>query len=278
VSTVYKDRIEILKTESKSLIGALRNLDLNDWDWPSACTGWSVGDVLGHLTGQDFSLRILRGLQGNVFPPEGSPQIDHHNEDDFAESIFNRGIDTKTELGNNLLGTFEQRVSDIIQVFEQIQPDQWDTLCYWPPGPEAVSTMLDMRISELTMHAWDIRSRLESSYQLSNSSVTVLIDTVIRAVRRAFRPDPDLIEQVRYRFIVQHDLESTVDIVLSKDGGAVANAGEESPDATFRCSGATYVMIMYGRLKPIRAASEGLLLCDNGRVSVEEFELRFKGG
>jgi uncharacterized protein (TIGR03083 family) len=271
-------RVQLLRIESEELNNFLRQLPDDAWDQASACQGWSIGDVIGHLTGQDFSLRILRGLQGNVLPPEGSPQIANHNEDDFAESIFNRGIATKTELGNNLLATFEQRVSDIIQVFEQVQPDQWDSLCYWPPGPETVSTMLDMRISELTMHAWDIRSRFESSYQLSNSSVTVLIDTVIRAVRRAFRSDPDLTEQVRYRFIIQHDVESTVDIVLSKDGGAIALADEESPDVTFRCSGATYAMIMYGRLKLTGAALEGLLLCDNGQVSVEEFESRFKGG
>ncbi|GIS81405.1 MAG: hypothetical protein CM1200mP15_00370 [Dehalococcoidia bacterium] len=65
---------------------------------PSACAGWSVGDVLGHLTGQDFSLRILRGLQGNISAPDGSPQVDNHDEDNFAKSIFDRGIATKLSL------------------------------------------------------------------------------------------------------------------------------------------------------------------------------------
>ena len=271
-------RVQLLRAESEELNNFLRQLSDNAWDQPSACRGWSVGDVLGHLTGQDFSLRILRGLQGNVLPPEGSPQIVSHNEDAFAESIFNRGISTKTELGNNLLATFEQRVSDIIQVFEQVRPDQWDTLCYWPPGPEAVSTMLDMRISELTMHAWDIMSRFDSDYHLSRGSVSVLMDTVDRAVRRAFRPDADLQNPKQYRFIVDHDNESEVDIVLSKNGGSVESARGDSHYATFRCDGETYVMIMYGRIKPMDATARGLLLCDNGQVSAEEFESRFKGG
>ena len=88
----HENRVKILSEESKSFIGYLSQLSLEDWDVPSACAGWSVGDVLGHLTGQDFSLRILRGLQGNISAPDGSPQVDNHDEDNFAKSIFDRGI------------------------------------------------------------------------------------------------------------------------------------------------------------------------------------------
>ena len=274
----HENRVKILSEESKSFIGYLSELSLDDWDVPSACAGWSVGDVLGHLTGQDFSLRILRGLQGNISAPDGSPQVDNHDEDNFAKSIFDRGIATKLQFGTLLLSTFEQRVSDIIEVFKQVKSDQWETLCYWPPGPEKISTMLDMRISELTMHAWDIRSRFEPDYHLSQGSVTVLMDTVNRAVRRAFRPDPDIEIPERYRFMVDHDGVREVDIVLSKNGGSVESAIGDSTSATFRCDGETYVMMMYGRIKPTEATARRLLNCDNASDMAAEFEGRFKGG
>tara|TARA_B100000029_G_scaffold373962_1_gene368264 strand:- start:5514 stop:6218 length:705 start_codon:yes stop_codon:yes gene_type:complete len=234
--------------------------------------------VLGHLTGQDFSLRILRGLQGNISPPDGSPQVNNHNEDDFAKSIFDRGIATNAQLGTNLLSTFEQRVSDIIKVFEQVKSDQWDTLCYWPPGPEKVSTMLDMRISELTMHAWDIRSRFEPDYHLSHESVTVLMDTVNRAVRRAFRPDPELNIPRRYRFVVDHDGQQRMDIVLSAAGGSVEISVDYVPYGTFKCSGETYVMLFYGRIKATEATAKGLLDCADHWDMAADLDGRFKGG
>ena len=274
----HENRVKILSEESKSLIGYLSQLSIEDWDVPSACAGWTVGDVLGHLTGQDFSLRILRGLQGNISAPDGSPQVDNHDEDNFAKSIFDRAIATKLQFESSLLLTFEQRVSDIIEVFKQVKSDQWETLCYWPPGPEKISTMLDMRISELTMHAWDIRSRFEPDYHLSHQSVAVLMDTVNRAVRRAFRPDPGIEVPERYRFIIDHDWEREVDIVLSKDGGSVESVSGDSPVAMFRCDGDTYVMMMYGRIKPTVATARRLLTCDNTADMALEFEGRFKGG
>ena len=274
----HENRVKILSEESKSLIGYLSQLSIEDWDVPSACAGWTVGDVLGHLAGQDFSLRILRGLQGNISAPDGSPQVDNHDEDNFAKSIFDRAIATKLQFGSSLLSTFEQRVSDIIEVFEQVKSAQWETLCYWPPGPEKISTMLDMRISELTMHAWDIRSRFEPDYHLSHESVAVLMDTVNRAVRRAFRPDPGIEVPERYRFIIDHDGEREVDIVLSKDGGSVESVSGDSPVAMFRCDGDTYVMMMYGWIKPTVATARRLLTCDNTADMALEFEGRFKGG
>ena len=128
------------------------------------------------------------------------------------------------------------------------------------------------------MHAWDIRSRYEPDYHLSHESVAVLMDTVNRAVRRAFRPDPDIETPKRYRFIIDHDREREVDIVLSKDGGSVESVIGDSPVAMFRCDGDTYVMMMYGRIKPTEAAVRRLLTCDNEANMVLEFEERFKGG
>ena len=66
------------------------------------------------------------------------------------------------------------------------------------------------------MHGWDIRSLLESDYHLSDGSVTALLDTVDRAARRAFRPDPSLEERpLRYRFQIDRPQERVIDLVLS---------------------------------------------------------------
>lgn len=271
-------RVSVLKDEAQRFISYLQTLSSQDWSHPSACQGWTVADVLGHLAGQDFSPRILRGLQGDISAPEGSSAISVHDEDQFAQNIFQRAIGTKERLGYQLLSTFSQRVDETVQVFGGIAVDQWETLCYWPPGPEPVRTMLDMRISELVMHAWDIRSQLDPNYHLSDVSVLVLMDTVNRAVRRAFRPEPSWVGPIRYRFQITAPLPAQLDIVLTKDGGMVGAGAAEVADAVFECDGETYVLLMYGRLKLETASDLGRLSVVGDAELVERFASRFKGG
>ena len=101
-------RVSVLKDEAQRFISYLQTLSSQDWSHPSACQGWTVSDVLGHLAGQDFSPRILRGLRGDISAPEGSPAVSVHDEDQFAQSIFQRAIGTKERLGDQLLSTFSQ--------------------------------------------------------------------------------------------------------------------------------------------------------------------------
>ena len=187
-----EQRVIVLQAEAETFKAYLSSLPAEAWNRPSACEGWTVADVVAHLAGGVLESRLTRGLEGDASPPEGAPPVEAHDEDRFAENIFQRALSNREQHGENLLGTLIQRLDESVQVFNTVGPEDWEKLCYWPPGPEPVRTLLDMRISELTMHAWDIRSTVDSEYHLSGDSVGVLIDTVDRAVRRAFRPDDSL--------------------------------------------------------------------------------------
>jgi hypothetical protein len=148
-----------------------------------------------------------------------------------------------------------------------------------------VETLLTQRIAELTMHGWDIRSRLEADYHLSDGSVAALLDTVDRAARRAFRPDPLLSGRpLRYRFRINHPEERAVDLVLSDAiaeivEGAEGSAPEEQPDVTFECDGEACVLILYGRLTPDDAvAARRLMVADGDVYLASSFGDRFVGG
>ena len=122
-----------------------------------------------------------------------------------------------------------------------------------------VDTLLTQRIAELTMHGWDIRSRLEGDYHLSDGAVAALLDTVDRAARRAFRPDPSLAAHpIRYRFLLDRPESRVLDLVLSDREaemmhGTATEPPAGRPDVVFRCDGEACVLIMYGRLTPDRA-------------------------
>lgn len=279
------DSIDLLEREAQQLLDFLQSLPPEAWQIASACAGWTIADVVGHLTSVDLSTRLLRGLDGDHSPPEGSPAPERHDEDAFARSIYQRAIDASQRLGDGLLDDFTQRMSETVGLFRQVQADLWDNLVYWPPGPMSVRTLLTQRVAELTMHGWDIRSRLEDDYRLSDGSVAALLDTVDRAARRAFRPDPLLAARpLRYRFHINRPEERLLDLVLSDVNaeviqGAASNAPVQPPDVTFECDGEACVLILYGRLTPANAVADGRLSVAGGEVSLADtFGDRFVGG
>ncbi|MCH2537208.1 MAG: maleylpyruvate isomerase family mycothiol-dependent enzyme [Dehalococcoidia bacterium] len=273
-----EQRVNILQAEAESFKTYLSSLPAEAWNQPSACEGWTVADVVGHLNGQNFASRVARGLADDASPPEGAPLVEHHDEDRFAEDIFQRALSNREEHGENLLESFIPRLDESVQVFNTVGPNDWEKPCYWPPGPEPVRTLLDMRIAELTMHAWDIRSTFDAGYRLSDDSVRVLMQTVDRAVRRAFRPDVDIQSEIRYRFEVMEPFETAYDVVMAAQGTHVEPSGKQGADVTFRCDGETYVLVMYGRLSPEDATAQGRLTFQGDSELAGSFGRRFKGG
>lgn len=283
--TTQTNRIDLLEREAQTLLDFLGELHPDAWAADSACEGWSVADVIGHLTSVDLSNRLLRGLAGDYSTPEGSPPPEQHDEDSFAQSIYQRAVDASQRLGAGLLEDFTQRLDETVALFRQVQPDQWDNLVYWPPGPMSVDVLLTQRIAELTMHGWDIRSRLEDDFHLSDGSVIALLDTVDRAVRRAFRPDPLLTGRpLRYRFSISNPDPRVIDLVLSDSEAAIiegddGNPSPEQPHVTFECDGETCVLILYGRLTLHDAvAARRLSVADGETYLAATFGDRFVGG
>ena len=280
--TTFANRIDLLEREAQLLLDFLEDLPPDAWATDSACEGWTLADVVGHLTSVDLSNRLVRGLDGDYSPPEGSPAPEQHDEDAFARSIYQRAVDASQRLGNGLFNDFAQRINETVGLFRRVQPDQWNNLVYWPPGPLPVETLLTQRIAELTMHGWDIRSRLEADYHLSDGSVAALLDTVDRAARRAFRPDPLLSGRpLRYRFRINHPEERAVDLVLSDTIAEIVEdtGADAQPDVTFECDGEACVLILYGRLTPDDAvAARRLMVADGDVYLASSFGDRFVGG
>jgi hypothetical protein len=139
--------------------------------------------------------------------------------------------------------------------------------------------MLDMRISELTMHAWDVCSQFDSDYRLSDGSVRVLMDTVNRAARRAFRPDPTIPAPQVYRFVIEEPVAAVYELEIANEEVTLrVGEGGNAADVIFRCDGETYVMVMYGRLAPDDALVSGKMDWDGDERLALGFGARFLGG
>ena len=58
--TTTSNGIDLLEREAGELLDFLQGLPAEAWQTPSACAGWTVADVIGHLT----STGSIQELQG----------------------------------------------------------------------------------------------------------------------------------------------------------------------------------------------------------------------
>jgi len=272
------DRVKIVQAEAKRLEHFLGALSPEDWQRPSACDRWHIADVVAHLTGMRLAETITRGLQGDVTPPEGRPPGGALREDAFRDHIAQGAMVLRAQLGAQLLSAFIANNAHLAQVLAGLAPGAWETRGYHPMGPEPVRTLIDMRITELAMHGWDMRSRFDPQATLSPDSLPALCNTIPRAVRRAFRPDASRITPVRYRFVVMEPVAVRQDIVLSREGGGCEPASASKADVTFRCTADTYVLVMFGRCTVEAALRDGRLSYEGDPELVTAFGQAFVGG
>ena len=150
-------REEIVRA-SQRLESFLQTLTQDDLARQSACEGWTVGDVLGHLIerGGPIPDQIERGLGGDISAPSDALDDPPLNEDQFRLDLDRRAVELRQELGEGLLGEFVGVNREFARVLSLVQPDDWDKLCYHRLRLETVRSKVDIRIAELAMHEWDI--------------------------------------------------------------------------------------------------------------------------
>ena len=247
----------------------------------SACEGWTVADVVGHLIerGRPIPDQIERGLQGDLSPTPGISDAPPVSEDQFRLDLDQAAVTLRKELGDGLLAEFDRVNREFDRVLELVRPNDWDKLCYHRLRPETVRSKVDIRIAELAMHEWDIHWAFDHNVSLSSDSLPGLVSASGRAVRRAFRPDPSRERAVLYRFVLSGPGAESVDVVLAPEGAGfeLESAGPD-PDVVFHCSSDTYSMVIFGRLKLGPSIEQGLVDAEGDSRLVQEFIDAFVGG
>ena len=279
-------RRQEIANAAKRLESFLQTLGPDGLSRQSACEGWTVGDVVGHLIerGNPIPDQIERGLAGDISAPPDALDDPPPSEDQFRLDLDRRAVELRRELGDGLAPEFARVNREFDRVLDLVQPDDWDKLCYHRLRPETVRSKVDIRIAELAMHEWDIHWAFDPNASLVEDSLPGLVSASGRAVRRAFRPDSLLAGRpLRYRFQITHPQRRALDLVLSDDVAQITDdrcdGPSESADVTFECDGETCVLVMYGRLAPSAAVGAGRLSVVAGETPlVATFGDRFVGG
>lgn len=254
-------KIQLVGTESARIGEYLGTLSPEAWLTESACDAWQVSDVVAHMTGavERFGSNIIRGAGGDASAPEGFPSA---GEGDMAARLRANAqvaVDFRTSLGDGLLAAYNDSRVKFDEFLSGLGEQDRDKPCYHVAGIISIATYLNLRITELIVHEWDIRSRLEPSAVLSRASLPAIMEMFpVFVVGRLFHPGTGLPTQTRFRFEVTGTVSGNHDIVAG--GGLKAMmepAGQQTPDVTLKCDTQTFVLLLYGRITYQEAVTDG---------------------
>lgn len=199
--------LETVEECSKRFIDDISFLDSSDWEVPSRCHQWAVKDIYSHtLAINGFFLNsISRAMQGDGNPSEGMPNPGTGNARSMAEGIASRAIqisETAFPTISQLVDTLKSMESNLMTLFRNVEPANWDVLAYHPAGKFSPYLLLKMKLMELVLHYWDIFSVLDPLYQISEKEAKLLCEiwkdpTITNWL---YTPDQDQIEPMTLDF------------------------------------------------------------------------------
>lgn len=266
-------RIDLIQGLTQRMHTFLAGLSEEDWARPSACDAWQVRDVLGHLIGgaerQMESLR--RGLRGEAGPPEGFVPLD---ADGISANNARQYVALRESLGDRLLSVFAQRYEELGETLNALGSQDWEKRC-WHMRREnmTASDYVDLRIQEMTIHDWDMRSAFDPDCRLDAETVGHLLEIAPMWLGITFRPGPTIPEARIFRFELDGHSDRNHDVSVTGSQFHIGPASTRPADALLRCDGDTYLLYIYGRIN----SSSPRLTVEAEPALMRQFEVWFKG-
>ena len=267
-------RVAMAKRLAANISAYLGELTPEQWELPSACGEWQVRDVVSHLIGgaERQAESMERGRSGDSIPPPGfvAPE-----PAELSATNAQRDIDRRNQLEGHFLESFDVSYEKLHHQFDQHSGDSWETLAWHVRrGAMTAAAYVELRIQELAIHDYDIRSAFQPDAGLDPECVPVLLDMTPRWLGMCFRPSERLPKPVVYRF----DTGSGIYRMTVTGDQFVMEPGETpQADLNLTASGENYLLFTYGRMTADEGIGSGKLMAMGDPAHLDRFEVWFKG-
>ena len=273
-TTEIEYRVGVAKQLAADIRTYLGDLTAEQWELPSACAEWKVRDVVSHLIGgaerQPESME--RGRGGDSNPPAGFVPPEPAK---LSDTNAQRDIDRSNQLEGHFLESFDASYEKLHQQFDQYGGDSWETLAWHVRrGAMTAAAYVELRIQELAIHDYDIRSAFQHDASLHSGCVPVLLDMTARWLSMCFRPSDRLPRPVAYRFDVGSE---TYRMIVTGDQFVMEPGKTPQADVSLSASEENYLLFTYGRLSAADGVASGKLVALGDLGYLDRFEAWFKG-
>ena len=268
------DRIALVRSEGERLGDYFQTLSAEQWSTQSACDAWENHDVVAHLcmAVDLFSSNIGRAVGGDSSPPEGAPPAGPEALAARMAANAHRAVSTRQELGAGLLPHFASQCERLGEALSELKPEDWDKPCYHPAAVISVGTYVDLRLTEMAVHEWDIRSGIEPSPEVAPDVLPAVFDLLPKfVVGRLYRPGESINGATSFRFNVTGAVSGSFDITVGEGDPRIRPAGDGPAAATFGCDASTFALVVYGRIGLPEAIGSGQVTADGDPALIAAF-------
>src|SRR5215207_3171848 len=161
--------IQVLRAGHDDFGAQVAKLRAEDLTRGSGASEWTVAQVLSHLgSGAEINLAILDGALAGTGAPGG----------DFNKATWARWDAMSS--GEQAAG-FLPAAEKLVQRYEGLDEQQRQDLRIdfgFLPEPVDVATAVRMRLSEFTLHSWDVRVAFDPAAALPPEATAVLLDAI----------------------------------------------------------------------------------------------------
>ena len=249
-------------------------------DRPTACAEWDVGTVAAHLAGGAIRQRdaMLRGRDGDGGPPPGEET--QPTPDQVQQSNAVNNVQTRNEWGDALLDNFRQGYEALDETLRSWS--DWSIGCWHRRrGTISAESYVDLRIQELVIHDWDMRSGGTGHGELDGEGIVALLPASEMWYQLCFRPTAPLTTPVTYRFEIGGAPEGTAlqhDVVVTGDAFTLSECSpERQPELTVRTDAGTYLLCLYNRVDWNTAKRAGRIRVSQTADTIAHVSLRNLG-
>ncbi len=244
-------RVALIKRLAGDIHQRLSDAPTESLSGPSACSEWDVAAVAAHLAGGAVRQRdaMLRGRDGQGGPPPGEET--QPSPDQVQQANATSNVQMRDELGANLLDSFQQRYQELDDLLQGW--NDWSIGCWHRRrGTITAESYVDLRIQELVIHDWDMRSGGQGVGELDAEGAVALLPASEMWYQLCFRPTAPLTTPAVYRFDIGDGSDGATlqhDVVVTGDGFTVSPCSpDHRPQLTVRGDAGNYLLCLYNRV------------------------------
>jgi uncharacterized protein (TIGR03083 family) len=263
--------LKVVRATTELLAQELHTLAPEQWETPNACGSWTVAEVVAHLAGggERYALYVRRALEGLSEPPPGSSFLTDRAA--YSDGIRQRAIDYRHDAGGYLTGRFLASGIGLAELFDGLQPHDWQRPTFHPAGVLPLVGLLGWRTAELSLHRWDILNALGREARLPDGSLEPIIDWLPRWLSVGFQLRAPLDEPRRYLVVLGSPLLRLLKIAIFGDRFEIDREDDDSADAVLTTHPETFILLAMGRQKWSSGLESGAVTVGGDRAAAAEF-------
>ncbi len=274
------EKVALIKRLSGDIHRRLSGAPAETLNGPTACAEWDVGTVAAHLAGGAIRQReaMLRGRNGDGGPPPGEETQPTPDQVQQSNAVSNARA--RNEWGDALLDNFRQGYEDLDGILQGWS--DWSIGCWHRRrGVITAESYVDLRIQELVIHDWDMRSGGAGVGEPDAEGIVALLPASEMWYQLCFRSTAPLTTPATYRFDIGGGPEGAAlrhDVVVTGDGFTVSEcSAERRPELTVHADAGTYLLCLYNRMDWNSAKRAGRIRVSQEADTIAHVALRNLG-